>query len=165
EGVGRFRSTTQRSWRGRSATARQRPGHVVPTAASGAALAHDVLFDPLPAKEAAGGVGCAQKRGPRAHAERSGGQAGGDGRSDLKVSGASEAQPSDPGAGAQPPPGSGLGMLFPLLLLVPLLLMMFFSTRSQQKKQQAALAALKKGDRVLTQSGLVGKLVEMGDPI
>src|SRR5690606_20836055 len=80
-----------------------------------------------------------------------------------KVSGASEAQPSDPGAGAQPPPGSGLGMLFPLLLLVPLLLMMFFSTRSQQKKQQAALAALKKGDRVLTQSGLVGKLVEMGD--
>ncbi len=41
--------------------------------------------------------------------------------------------------------------------------MMFFSTRSQQKKQQAALAALQKGDRVLTQSGLVGKLVEMGD--
>lgn len=54
-------------------------------------------------------------------------------------------------------------MLFPLLLLVPLLLMMFFSTRSQQKKQAAALAALQKGDRVLTQSGLVGKLVEMGD--
>jgi preprotein translocase subunit YajC len=53
--------------------------------------------------------------------------------------------------------------LFPLLLLVPLLLMMFFSTRSQQKKQAAALAALQKGDRVLTQSGLVGKLVEMGD--
>ncbi len=80
-----------------------------------------------------------------------------------KASGASEAQPSD-GGGAQPaPPGGGLGMLFPLLLLVPLLLMMFFSTRSQQKKQQAALAALKKGDRVVTQSGLVGKLVEMGD--
>lgn len=54
-------------------------------------------------------------------------------------------------------------MLFPLLLLVPLLLMMFFSTRSQQKKQAAALAALQKGDRVLTQSGLVGKLVEIGD--
>lgn len=54
-------------------------------------------------------------------------------------------------------------MLFPLLLLVPLLLMMFFSTRSQQKKQAAALASLQKGDRVLTQSGLVGKLVEMGD--
>ncbi|HEY6726318.1 MAG TPA: preprotein translocase subunit YajC [Polyangiaceae bacterium] len=49
------------------------------------------------------------------------------------------------------------------MLLVPLLLMMFFSTRSQQKKQAAALAALQKGDRVLTQSGLVGKLVEIGD--
>ena len=56
-----------------------------------------------------------------------------------------------------------MGMLFPLLLLVPVLLLMFFSTRSQQKKQQAALSALKKGDRVLTQSGLVGKLVEVGD--
>jgi len=54
-------------------------------------------------------------------------------------------------------------MLFPLLLLVPLLLMMFFSTRSQQKKQAAALASLQKGDKVLTQSGLVGKLVEIGD--
>jgi preprotein translocase subunit YajC len=54
-------------------------------------------------------------------------------------------------------------MLFPLLLLVPLLLMMFFSTRSQQKKQQAALAALKKGDRVLIQGGLIGKLMEIGD--
>jgi len=40
---------------------------------------------------------------------------------------------------------------------------MFFSSRSTQKKQQAALASLKKGDRVLTQSGLVGKLLEVGD--
>lgn len=56
-----------------------------------------------------------------------------------------------------------MGMLFPLLLLVPLLLMMFFSSRSQQKKQTAAIAALKKGDRVLTQSGMVGKLIEIGD--
>ncbi len=55
------------------------------------------------------------------------------------------------------------GMLFPLLLLVPLLLLMFFSTRSQQKKQKAVLASLKKGDRVLTQSGLAGKLIEVGD--
>ena len=80
-----------------------------------------------------------------------------------KAPAASEGHPSDgggAGAAAQP---SGLGMLFPLLLLVPLLLMMFFSTRSQQKKQAAALAGLQKGDKVLTQSGLVGKLVEIGD--
>jgi preprotein translocase subunit YajC len=40
---------------------------------------------------------------------------------------------------------------------------MFWSSRSQQKKAAAALADLKKGDRVLTQSGLAGKLVELGD--
>lgn len=54
-------------------------------------------------------------------------------------------------------------MMLPLLLLVPLLLLMFFSTRSQQKKQQQTIASLKKGDRILTQSGLVGKLIEMGE--
>lgn len=54
-------------------------------------------------------------------------------------------------------------LLFPMLLLVPLLLLMFFSSRSQQKKQEKALAGLKRGDRVLTQAGLVGKLVELGD--
>jgi preprotein translocase subunit YajC len=54
-------------------------------------------------------------------------------------------------------------MVLPLLLLVPVLLLMFFSSRSQQKKQQATLAALKKGDRVLLQGGLVGKLTELGD--
>lgn len=71
--------------------------------------------------------------------------------------------------GAPPPsapPGEAPGafsLLFPVLLLAPLLLLMFWSTRSQQKKQQAAISALKKGDRVLTQSGLVGKLVDLGD--
>src|SRR5690606_41160191 len=44
-----------------------------------------------------------------------------------------------------------------------LFIIMFWSSRSQAKKQAAALAALKKGDRVLTQSGLVGKLVDVGD--
>jgi preprotein translocase subunit YajC len=54
-------------------------------------------------------------------------------------------------------------MIFPLLLFVPLIFFLFLSSRSQQKKQQAAISALKKGDRVLTQSGLVGKLIELGD--
>ncbi|MBN1605346.1 MAG: preprotein translocase subunit YajC [Polyangiaceae bacterium] len=63
-----------------------------------------------------------------------------------------------------PPSAPGGGLLtLPLLLLGALLVMMFWSSRSQQKKQQATLAALKRGDRVLTQSGLVGKLVEVGD--
>jgi preprotein translocase subunit YajC len=52
-----------------------------------------------------------------------------------------------------------MGLLFPLLA-VGMLVFLFLSSRSQQKKQDAALAALKKGDRVVTQSGLVGRLVE-----
>jgi preprotein translocase subunit YajC len=63
---------------------------------------------------------------------------------------------------APPPSGGGL-LTLPLLLLGALLVMMFWSSRSQQKKQQATLAGLKKGDRVITQSGLIGKLVEVGD--
>lgn len=56
-----------------------------------------------------------------------------------------------------------LGALLPLLLVVPLFLFLMWSSRSQQKKQEKALLELKKGDRVLTQSGLVGKLLETGD--
>ena len=60
------------------------------------------------------------------------------------------------------PPGS-FGLLFPILLLLPVILLLLWSSRSQQKRQRAAIAALKKGDRVVTQSGLVGKLVDLGD--
>ena len=53
-----------------------------------------------------------------------------------------------------------MGMLFPLLL-VGMLVFIFWSNRSQQKKTEATISALKKGDRVVTQSGLVGRLVEL----
>ena len=51
-------------------------------------------------------------------------------------------------------------MLMPLLL-VGMVVFLFLSSRSQQKKQDAAISQLKKGDRVVTQSGLVGRLVEI----
>ena len=54
-------------------------------------------------------------------------------------------------------------MLFPILLLLPLILILLWSSRSQQKKQREAIEGLKKGDRVITQSGLLGKLLETGD--
>ena len=38
--------------------------------------------------------------------------------------------------------------------------MFLWQSRSQQKKQAQAVAELKKGDRVATQSGLIGRLVE-----
>ncbi len=47
------------------------------------------------------------------------------------------------------------------LMFVPLILLLFWQTRSQTKKQEQAIAALKKGDRVVTQSGLVGRLLEI----
>lgn len=48
-------------------------------------------------------------------------------------------------------------------LLIALMIPLLFSQRSQAKKQAAAVAALTKGDRVLLQGGLIGKLVEVGD--
>ena len=67
-------------------------------------------------------------------------------------------QAAPPGEAGPPPPG-GLGLFTPLLILVPFVLILFFQNRSQTKKQEANIAGLKKGDRVVTQSGLVGRLV------
>jgi preprotein translocase subunit YajC len=69
------------------------------------------------------------------------------------------APPPSPAAAPQDP---GIMAYLPFLviaLMIPLLL----SQRSQAKKQAAAVSALTKGDRVLMQGGLIGKLVEMGD--
>lgn len=44
-----------------------------------------------------------------------------------------------------------------------MIIFLFLNSRSQQKKAQKMLAELKKGDRVLTQGGIVGKLLEVGD--
>ncbi|MBK6694209.1 MAG: preprotein translocase subunit YajC [Myxococcales bacterium] len=63
--------------------------------------------------------------------------------------------------GQAPPPPSMISMLFPFLILLPFVWMMF----RRQKKDQAARASLKKGDRVVTQAGLVGELVELAEPV
>jgi preprotein translocase subunit YajC len=60
-------------------------------------------------------------------------------------------------------PGGLGGMLPMLIMVVPLVLLMVFTSRSQSKKQGKVLASLQKGDRVITQGGMVGKLVELGD--
>lgn len=52
-----------------------------------------------------------------------------------------------------------------LMLFLPLFFLLFWMPRSQQKKQAAALSKLTKGDKVITQSGLIGKLVETGERI
>lgn len=52
-------------------------------------------------------------------------------------------------------------MLLPILILVPFLLLSF----RRQKKEQESRAKLKKGDKVVTQSGLIGELVEMDERV
>jgi preprotein translocase subunit YajC len=75
---------------------------------------------------------------------------------------AETAQPapgSDPGSASAPP--STFGLITPLLILIPFIAILFFQNRSQAKKQEATIAGLKKGDRVITQSGLVGRLISI----
>jgi preprotein translocase subunit YajC len=86
------------------------------------------------------------------------------GRSEAPAEPAQPAPAAESAEGGAPPPGGdGMGLLFPLLIFLPLLVLLFWSSRSQQKKQEAAVAGLKKGDRVLSQSGLVGRLVEIDE--
>jgi preprotein translocase subunit YajC len=55
--------------------------------------------------------------------------------------------------------GGAFGLLLPLLIMVPFLFLMF----RRQKKEQEARGKLKKGDTIVSQSGLVGELIELDD--
>lgn len=64
------------------------------------------------------------------------------------------------GAPAQSPGGGALQLLFPLLIFAAFYL---FLIRPQQKKQKDLDNKLKKGDRVFTNAGIVGKIVELNE--
>jgi preprotein translocase subunit YajC len=68
---------------------------------------------------------------------------------------------SSPSGGAQSPIAGMLPILMMLVIFVPFFLLM----NRRQKKEQQARSALKKGDRVMTNSGLIGELVEMDERI
>jgi preprotein translocase subunit YajC len=53
----------------------------------------------------------------------------------------------------------------PILLMLVVFIPFFFMMSRRQKKEQQARAALKKGDRVMTNSGLIGELIETDDRI
>ena len=76
--------------------------------------------------------------------------------------GSETAQPA-PSAPATPPPQDPGILSYLPFLVVALMIPLLLSQRSQAKKQAAAVSALAKGDRVLLQGGLIGKLVELGD--
>lgn len=52
-------------------------------------------------------------------------------------------------------PFVGMGLVFYFLLLRPQM--------QQQKKQRAKIAAMKKGDQVVTSGGLIGKVIKVED--
>jgi preprotein translocase subunit YajC len=74
--------------------------------------------------------------------------------------------PAAPGGGGGGSSGGGGGsggmmqLLFPVLIFVAFY---FFLIRPQQKKQKELDSKLKKGDRVFTNAGIIGKIVELGE--
>jgi preprotein translocase subunit YajC len=77
----------------------------------------------------------------------------------------------EPAAPSSGPSGSPQGAASPLAGFMPILLMLvvfipfFFMMSRRQRKEQQARSALKKGDRVMTNSGLIGELIETDDRI
>lgn len=70
-----------------------------------------------------------------------------------------------PGGGAQAAPSSPLGGFMPILMMLVIFVPFFLLMSRRQKKEATARAALKKGDRVVTNAGLIGELVETDDRI
>lgn len=65
-------------------------------------------------------------------------------------------------AQAAPAAGGGASLLIPMLLVFAI--MYFLMIRPQQKKikeHQAMVAALRRGDQVVTQGGLIGKVTKV----
>lgn len=48
-----------------------------------------------------------------------------------------------------------------LLMFLPMILIIFFLNRSQTKKQRDLESKLKKGDRVITSGGMVGRIADI----
>lgn len=76
------------------------------------------------------------------------------------------AQDSGPApSGAAPSGSSGLVSMLPMLLMLGIMLPFLLMGQRGRKKEAQARAALKKGDRVTTTSGLIGELVEIDERI
>ena len=65
------------------------------------------------------------------------------------------------------PAGGGVGLLgSPLVFLAVMVVMMFFMFRSQSKRQKemrSMISALAKGDEVVSNGGVAGRIDEVGD--
>jgi preprotein translocase subunit YajC len=68
-----------------------------------------------------------------------------------------------PAGGGAPSSGSPIASFMPILMMLVIFVPFFLLMSRRQKKEQQARSALKKGDRVMTNAGLVGELMEMDD--
>jgi preprotein translocase subunit YajC len=69
------------------------------------------------------------------------------------------------GSGASGSSSSSLAGMMPILMMLVIFVPFFLLMSRRQKKETQARAALKKGDRVMTNSGLIGELIEMDERI
>lgn len=63
------------------------------------------------------------------------------------------------------PASSPLGSMMPILMMLVFLVPLFLVMSRKQKREEKARATLKRGDRVMTNAGLIGELVEMDERI
>lgn len=70
--------------------------------------------------------------------------------------------PTGGGGGGQPP-GGGMMQIFIMMgfLLLVMILMSTMTSRREKKKRAELLASIKKGDRVLTTGGIIGRVVDV----
>jgi preprotein translocase subunit YajC len=75
----------------------------------------------------------------------------------------------DPGApassGAPASGGSPIAGFMPILMMLVIFVPFFLLMSRRQKKERVARESLKKGDRVMTNAGLVGELVDIDDAL
>jgi preprotein translocase subunit YajC len=68
------------------------------------------------------------------------------------------------GQDAPPPTGSPLGGLFPILIMFAIFYFVLIRPQSKERKaHEAMVAALKKGDKVVTKSGVHGRVDSVGE--
>lgn len=78
---------------------------------------------------------------------------------------AQDSTPPASAAGGGQAPSSPLAGMTPILMMLVIFVPFFLLMNRRQKKESQARSALKKGDRVMTNAGLIGELVEMDDRI
>jgi preprotein translocase subunit YajC len=76
-----------------------------------------------------------------------------------------DSAPASAGAAGGAPAQSPLAGFMPIIMMLVIFVPFFLLMSRRQKKETQARSALKKGDRVVTNAGLIGELVEMDDKI